>query len=64
MIINGDRLIRLAESAFQSAALIPFLPIFVATTASGNTALLNAALGRGRGAGAVLAGRAERRALQ
>jgi pimeloyl-ACP methyl ester carboxylesterase len=45
VIISGDRLIRLAESAFQSAALIPFLPILVSTTAGGNTALLSAALG-------------------
>jgi pimeloyl-ACP methyl ester carboxylesterase len=44
VILNGDRLIRLAESAFQSTALIPFLPIFVTTTAGGNTALLSAAL--------------------
>jgi hypothetical protein len=46
VIISGDRLIRLAESAFQSAALIPFLPIFVTTTAAGNTALLAAAIGQ------------------
>jgi pimeloyl-ACP methyl ester carboxylesterase len=45
VIITGDRLIRLAESAFQSAALIPFLPIFVTTTAGGSTGLLTAALG-------------------
>jgi pimeloyl-ACP methyl ester carboxylesterase len=45
VIITGDRLIRLAESAFQSAALIPFLPTFVVTTAGGTTALLTAALG-------------------
>jgi pimeloyl-ACP methyl ester carboxylesterase len=45
VIISGDRLVRLAESAFQSATLIPFLPTFVVSTAGGNTALLNAALG-------------------
>ncbi|HZR83417.1 MAG TPA: alpha/beta fold hydrolase [Candidatus Binatia bacterium] len=45
VIINGDRLIRLAESAFQSARLIPFLPIFVTTTAAGDTSLLTVALG-------------------
>jgi pimeloyl-ACP methyl ester carboxylesterase len=44
VIIDGDRLVRLAESALQSATLIPFLPLFVSTTASGNTVLLTAAL--------------------
>jgi pimeloyl-ACP methyl ester carboxylesterase len=44
VIITGDRLVRLAESALQSAALIPLLPLFVTTTAGGNTALLTAAL--------------------
>src|SRR5262249_11667097 len=45
VIITGDRLIRLAESAFQSARLIPFLPISVTTTAAGDTSLLTVALG-------------------
>ena len=44
-IISGDRLVRLAESGFQSAALIPFIPTFVTTTAAGHPDLLNAALG-------------------
>ncbi|MEW6272788.1 MAG: alpha/beta fold hydrolase [Thermodesulfobacteriota bacterium] len=44
VIISGDRLVRLAENALQSAALIPLLPVFVATTAAGSTALLAAAL--------------------
>ena len=43
-IISGDRLIRLAESGFQNAALIPFFPTFITTTAAGTPALLSAAL--------------------
>jgi pimeloyl-ACP methyl ester carboxylesterase len=44
VIIDGDRLVRLAESAFQSSSLIPFVPIFVTTTAAGVPDLLSAAL--------------------
>jgi pimeloyl-ACP methyl ester carboxylesterase len=43
-IITGDRLVRLAESAFQSASLIPFIPLFVTSTAAGDTSLLTFAL--------------------
>lgn len=45
VIISGDRLVRLAENGFQSAALIPFFPIFITSTAAGMPELLNAALG-------------------
>ena len=41
-IISGDRLVRLAESGFQSASLIP--TTFITTTAAGSPGLLNAAL--------------------
>lgn len=44
VVVTGDRLVRLAESAFQSAALIPFIPIFTVSTANGISALLTAAL--------------------
>jgi pimeloyl-ACP methyl ester carboxylesterase len=44
VIISGDRLVRMAESAFQNLSLIPFLPVFVTSTAGGDTALLTAAL--------------------
>jgi len=44
-VINGDRLVRLAEGGFQDASLIPFFPIFITTTAAGNPALLTRALG-------------------
>jgi pimeloyl-ACP methyl ester carboxylesterase len=44
-IISGDRLVRLAESGFQNATLIPFFPLFITTTAAGNPDLLTAALG-------------------
>ena len=46
VIISGDRLVRLAESALQNASLIPFLPIFVTTTLAGDTTLLSVALGQ------------------
>src|SRR5262249_14029047 len=44
VIISGDRLVRLAQSGFQSAALIPFIPIFVTSVAGGTTDLLKVAL--------------------
>jgi pimeloyl-ACP methyl ester carboxylesterase len=43
-VVTGDRLIQLAGTALQNADLIPFIPLFTATTASGNPALLKAAL--------------------
>jgi pimeloyl-ACP methyl ester carboxylesterase len=45
VIVTGDRLVRLAESALQSDDLIPLLPLFVAQTTAGSTGLLSAALG-------------------
>lgn len=44
VVVTGDRLIRLASTALQSAMLIPFLPLFAADTAGGNTTLLTVAL--------------------
>lgn len=44
VVATGDRIIRLAGNALQSAALIPFLPLFTVSTASGNTTLLAIAL--------------------
>ena len=44
VVVTGDRLFRLAGNAFQNADLIPYIPIFAATTAAGNTTLLSIAL--------------------